>query len=373
MTIKSLVQHFGTVEDPRCRGKILHRLEEILVIAVCAVIACAESWDDIALYGRSKLAWLKTFLELPNGIPSHDTFRRVFMLIDPDAFEAGFTAWTGSLAAGFEREVVAIDGKTLRRSFDHGREQAPLHLVSAWACEQGLVLGQRCVDGKSNEITAIPVLLDQLALENSIVTLDAMGCQTAIAEQILARGGDYLLALKANHPTAYAAVAAHFDQHCFRPGAACRADCDAFDDTHGRLVRRRVFASTEAAELDALNGWPGLHTVLAVEAIRSVNGTPKVETEIRYFLSSCRDDPAILGTAIRTHWAIENRLHWVLDVTFREDESRVRDHRAGRNLAILRKVAINLVSRNRSAKASIRARRKKAAWDDSYMRQLLVS
>jgi hypothetical protein len=204
------------------------------------VIACAESWDDIALYGRSKLAWLKTFLELPNGIPSHDTFRRVFMLIDPDAFEAGFTAWTGSLAADFEREVVAIDGKTLRRSFDHGREQSPLHLVSAWACERGLVLGQRCVDGKSNEITAIPVLLEQLALENSIVTLDAMGCQTAIAERILVRGGDYLLALKANHPTAYAAVAAHFDQHCFRPGADRRADCDAFDDTHGRLVRRRV-------------------------------------------------------------------------------------------------------------------------------------
>jgi predicted transposase YbfD/YdcC len=372
MTIKSLVQHFGAVEDPRCRGKIRHRLEAILVIAVCAVIACAESWDDIALYGRSKLAWLKTFLELPNGIPSHDTFRRVFMLIDPDAFEAGFTAWTGSLAADFEREVVAIDGKTLRRSFDHGREQSPLHLVSAWACERGLVLGQRCVDGKSNEITAIPVLLEPLALENSIVTLDAMGCQTAIAERILVRGGDYLLALKANHPTAYAAVAAHFDQHCFRPGADRRADCDAFDDTHGRLVRRRVFASTEAAELDALKDWPGLHTVLAVEAIRSVNGTPKVETEIRYSLSSCRDDPAILGNAIRTHWAIENRLHWVLDVTFREDDSRVRDHHAARNLAILRKVAINLISRDRSAKASIRARRKKAAWDDSYMRQLLA-
>jgi predicted transposase YbfD/YdcC len=372
MTIKSLVQHFGAVEDLRCRGKIRHRLEAILVIAVCAVIACAESWDDIALYGRSKLAWLKTFLELPNGIPSHDTFRRVFMLIDPDAFEAGFTAWTGSLAADFEREVVAIDGKTLRRSFDHGREQSPLHLVSAWACERGLVLGQRCVDGTSNEITAIPVLLDQLALENSIVTLDAMGGQTAIAERILVRGGDYLLALKANHPTAYAAVAAHFDQHCFRPGADRRADCDAFDDTHGRLVRRRVFASTEAAELDALKDWPGLHTVLAVEAIRSVNSTPKVETEIRYFLSSCRDEPAILGKAIRTHWAIENRLHWVLDVTFREDDSRVRDHHAARNLAILRKVAINLVSRDRSAKASIRARRKKAAWDDHYMRQLLA-
>ncbi len=188
VSIENLAQYFNTIEDPRCSGKVEHRLVEVLVIAVCAVIACAESWDDIALYGRSKLAWLRTFLELSNGIPSHDIFRRVFMLIDPDAFEAGFAAWVGSLVDRFEREVVAIDGKTVRRSFDHGREQSPLHVVSAWASEQGLVLGQRCVDGKSNEITAVPELLDQLVLENSIVTLDAMGCQTANAEKILARG-----------------------------------------------------------------------------------------------------------------------------------------------------------------------------------------
>ncbi len=247
MSIENLAQYFNTIEDPRCGGKVEHRLRDILVIAVCAVIACAESWDDIALYGRSKLAWLRTFLELPNGIPSHDTFRRVFMLIDPDMFEAGFTAWVVALVAGFEREVVAVDGKTVRRSFDHGREQSPLHVVSAWASEQGLVLGQRCVDGKSNEITAVPELLDQLALANSIMTLDAMGCQTAIAERILVRGGDYLLALKGNHRLAHTAVVEHFDQHCFRRGAPGRADCDVFDDTHGRLVRRRVFASTEAA------------------------------------------------------------------------------------------------------------------------------
>jgi predicted transposase YbfD/YdcC len=391
MSIENLVRHFGAIEDPRGSGKVGHRLLDILVIAVCAVIACAESWCDIALYGRSKRAWLQTFLELPSGIPSHDTFRRVFMLIDPDAFEAGFTAWVGSLAAGFAREVVAIDGKTIRRSFDHGREQSPLHVVSAWACEQGLVLGQRCVDGKSNEITAVPELLDQLALENSIVTLDAMGgagrrfrpaqpdgrasggCQTAIAEKILARGGDYLLTLKGNHPLAHTAVVEHFDQHCFRRDAPCRADCDAFDDTHGRLVRRRVFASTEAAALDALSGWPGLRTVLAVESIRSLNSTPtKVESEIRYFLSSCADAPAVLSQAIRSHWAVENALHWVLDVTFREDDSRVRDRRAARNLALLRKVALNIIGRDRTSKASVRARRKKAAWNDSYMLQLLV-
>jgi len=372
MAIERLVGHFGAVADPRCRGKVEHRLTDILVIAVCAVIACAESWNDIALYGRSKLAWLRTFLALPNGIPSHDTFRRVFMLIDPEAFEAGFSAWAGSLAAGFEREVVAIDGKTLRRSFDRKHGHAPLHLVSAWASEQDLVLGQRCVDDKSNEITAIPELLDRLALGNSIVTVDAMGCQTAIAERILARGADYLLTLKANHPLAHEAVVEHFEQHCFRRGAPSRADCDAFDGTHGRLVRRRVFASTQAAELEALSAWPGLRTVLAVETIRGVNGTPKVEAETRYFLSSCRNDPATLGRAIRTHWDFENALHWVLDVTFREDDSRVRDRRAARNLAVLRRIAINLVGRDRSAKASVRARRKKAAWNDDYMLQLLT-
>ncbi len=303
------------------------------------------------------------------------------MLIDPDTFETGFATWVGALTADLECEVVAIDGKTIRRSFDHGREQSPLHVVSAWASEQGLVLGQHYVDGKSNEITAVPELLDQLALTNSIVTLDAMGCQTAIAEQILARGGDYLLTLKGNHPLAHAAVVKHFDEHCFRVGAPCRADCDVFDDTHGRLVRRRVFASTEAAALDALSGWPGLRTVLAVESIRSVNSAPtKVESEIRSFLSSCPDGPATLGKAIRSHWAIENTLHWVLDVTFpgeplgstREDNSPVRDRTATRNLALLRRIALNIVGLDRTSKASVRARRKKAAWNDSYMLKLLV-
>ncbi len=374
MSIENLAQYFHTIEDPRCSGKVEHRLRDILVIAVCAVIACADSWDDIALYGRSKLAWLRTFLELPNGIPSHDTFRRVFMLIDPDAFEAGFTAWVGSLLSGFEREVVAIDGKTVRRSFDRGREQSPLHVVSAWASEQGLVLGQRCVDGKSNEITAVPELLDQLALQNTIVTLDAMGCQTAIAEKILARGGDYLLALKGNHKLAHAAVVEHFDQHCFARGSSGWADCDAFDHTHGRLVRRRVFASTDAAVLDALSGWPGLRTVLAVESIRSINSaSTKVGSEIRYFLSSCPDDPAVLSQAIRSQWGVEHSLHWVLDVTFREDDSRVRDRTAARNLALLRKIALNIIGQDKTTKASLRGKRKKAAWNDAYMLKLLVA
>jgi predicted transposase YbfD/YdcC len=371
--IEKLIEHFSELDDPRCAGKVEHRLIDILVIAVCAVIACAESWEDIALYGRSKQAWLRRFLALPNGIPSHDTFRRVFMLIDPDAFEARFTAWAQGFAPLEKHEVVAIDGKTVRHSFDRGREQAPLHLVSAWASRQGLALGQRRVDDKSNEITAIPELLDTLALEHTLVTLDAMGCQKAIAQRILDRRADYLLGLKANHGHAYAAVQSHFDGLCFQRGATLRPVVDSFDETHGRLVRRRVFVSPEAATLPALAEWPKLRTVLAIESIRNVNGQDKVDTEIRYFLSSSVAESPVLAQAIRRHGSIENNLHWVLDVNFREDDSRLRDPTAVRNVALLRKMALNLVSRDRSTKTSLRAKRKRAAWDDDYMEQILMA
>ena len=372
--IDQLLERFSELDDPRCPAKVEHRLIDILVIAVCAVIACAESWEDIALYGRSKLDWLRQFLALPNGIPSHDTFRRVFMLIDPDAFERCFTAWVSALttpATLGPPEVVALDGKTLRRSFDRSRDLAALHVVSAWASEQRLVLGQRRVDGKSNEITALPELLEVLALENTLVTLDAMGCQKDIAQRILDRQADYLLVLKGNHGHAHEAVQSHFDHHCFQRGATHRPVFDAFDESHGRLVRRQVFASPEAATLEALGDWPGLHTVLAIKSIRSIHGSGKVEAEIRYFLSSYPGDPQALAQAIRRHWSIENSLHWVLDVTFREDDSRVRDSRAARNFALLRKMALNLVGQDRSTKASLRAKRKKAAWDNGYMQQLL--
>jgi predicted transposase YbfD/YdcC len=366
------VEQFSELEDPRMVGKIDHRLIDILVIAVCAVIACAESWDDIALYGRSKEGWLRRFLDLPNGIPSHDTFRRVFMLINPDAFERRFSAWTRTLSdQAVEREVVAIDGKSVRRSFDRARAQAPLHLVSAWASERGLSLGQRAVDGQSNEITAIPELLDALDLHGCLVTLDAMGCQKEIAQRILAKQADYLFGLKANHPTAFAAVHEHVELACLARGARVKPVFDAFGDSHGRLVRRRVFVCPEAARLEALQAWPGLHTVLAIETIRSVNGSGRTEAEVRYFLSSCPDDPAVLVTAIRRHWSIENNLHWVLDVTFREDDSRVRERTAARNLAVLRKIALNLLAADRATRTSVRGQRKKAAWNDAYMHRLI--
>src|SRR5919205_3144776 len=370
--IQGLAACFTGLEDPRETSRCDHQLTDILVIAVCAVIACAESWEDIALYGRSKQAWLKTFLALPNGIPSHDTFRRVFMLIDPDAFEACFVRWAQSLTGKVEREVVAIDGKTVRRSGSRRHDHGPLHLVSAWASDQGLVLGQREVDGKSNEITAIPELLDTLHLDGAIVTLDATGCQKDIAARIRAKRADYLLAPKANHGRAFEAACEHFERSCFCRGASGRPACDAFDDSHGRLVRRRVFVSPVGAELEPLHEWPDLRSLLAVETIRSINGTGKTETEIRYFLTSCNDDAAVLGRAIRRHWSIENALHWVLDVTFREDDSRVRHRTAARNLALLRKIALNLIAGDRSRQTSLRGRRKKAAWNDEYMFRILT-
>src|SRR5919107_1328782 len=297
--IEGLASCFTGLEDPRETRRCDHQLVDILAIAVCAVVACAESWEDIELYGRSKRAWLETFLALPNGIPSHDTFRRVFMLIDPDAFEACFARWAQSLAGGVEREVVALDGKTVRRSGSRRHEHGPLHLVSAWASERGLALGQRAVDGKSNEITAIPELLDALQLEGCIVTLDAMGCQKAIAERIRAKGADYLLVLKANHGQAFEAVREHFERTCFGRGSGGRPVFDAFDESHGRLVRRRVFMSPAVGEREPLRDWPDLRAVLAVEAIRGVTGIGKIEAETRYFLTSCGDDPGVLVRAIR--------------------------------------------------------------------------
>lgn len=373
MTAETLVEHFSRLEDPRCEGKIEHHLIDILVIAVCAVIAGAESWLDMALYGQEKEDWLSSFLKLPNGIPSHDTFRRVFMLIDPESFERQFVTWAQTLSdARCDKEVVAIDGKTVRGSFDVRRHQGPLHIVSAWACAQRLVLGQQQVDEKSNEITAIPQLLDTLDIKDTIVTLDAMGCQRAICTKIQDKGADYLVTLKANQGRMFAAVQKHCAQTCFELGATNRPACDAFDDSHGRLVRRRVFVCPQAVELEPLCDWPGLQTVVVVESIRSITRSAKTECEIRYFLSSSTASPEVLAQAIRQHWGIENSLHWVLDVTFREDDCRVRDKIAVRNFALLRKISLNLLTRHDNSRVSLKGRRKKAGWNNAYMLQILT-
>jgi len=377
--IEGLVEQFAALDDPRCPGKVEHRLVDILVIAVCAVVAEAETFDDIALYGRCKEGWLRGFLELPGGIPSHDTFRRVLMLIDPDAFERCFLAWvraafrceSGREGATAGPEQVAVDGKVVRRSFDRRHGRSPLHLVSAYATGRGLVLGQRAVDDKGGEPSALPAVLDGLHLDGCLVSLDALSCRREVAEHIRARGADYLLTLKANQGKVHDEVRAWFAEHAFGRGGDLRPCFDAFDDTHGRLVRRRVFACPDASRFATLQEWPGLAAVLATETIRGVNGTGVVTAEIRHHLSSSAAPPEVLAQAIRRHRAIENGQHWVLDVTFGEDRSRVRERNAARNLALLRRVALDLLRADASLKASLKGKRKTAAWDDTYMASLL--
>jgi predicted transposase YbfD/YdcC len=344
------------------------------VIAVRAVLGEAESFEDIALYGRCKHAWLAQFLVLPNGIPSHDTFRRVLMLVDPDAFERCFLGWVRAVfrpERGAPRQV-AIDGKTVRRSFDLRKGRSPLHPVSAYATEHGLVLAQRAAETKGGELAVIPELLDGLDLEGCLVSLDALACHPEVAGRIVGRGGDYLLALKGNRKKAHAEVKAWFATNAFALGAPLRPCFDAFDDGHGRLVRRRVFACPDAGAFGTLADWPGLATVVAVETIRGIPGRGKVKAEIRHYLSSARLPPERLAAAIRSHWRVENGLHWVLDVTFREDASRVRERDAARSLALLRKIALNLARADTTLKASLKGKRKYAGWDDAFMATLIA-
>jgi len=372
--LEALISAFETIEDPRCEWKVEHRLLDILVIAVCAALGEAESFEDIALYGRCKRRWLEGFLELPNGIPSHDTFRRVLMLVDPDAFERSFLGWVRTVfrPGGDGPRQVAIDGKTVRRSFDLRKGRSPLHLVSAYATEGGIVLAQRATETKGGELAVLPDLLDGLDLAGGLVSLDALACQPAIAERVVGRGGDYLLALKGNRKKAHAEVKAWFAANAFALDTPLRPCFDAFDDGHGRLVRRRVFACADLAPFATLKDWPGLATVVAVETIRGIPGRGEVKAEIRHYLSSARLPPEALAAAIRNHWRVENGLHWVLDVTFREDASRVRERNAARNLALLRKIALNLARADATLKASLKGKRKHAGWDDAFMAALIA-
>jgi predicted transposase YbfD/YdcC len=372
--LEALVAQFASLQDPRCGWRVEHKLVDILVIAVCAVVGEAESFEDIALYGRCKRDWLQRFLELPGGIPSHDTFRRVLMPIDPDRFERCFLGWVQSVLrpnTGTARQI-AIDGKTVRRSFDRKRGRSPLHLVSAYATEHGLVLAQRATETKGGELAALPELLDGLDLEGCLVSLDALACQPPVAGRIVSRGGDYLITPKGNQKKAHAEVKGWFASNAFALGASLRPCFDAFDDGHGRLVRRRVFACTDLGPFAALEDWPGLAAVVAVETIRGIPGRGKVTAEIRHYLSSARLPPAALAAAIRNHWRVENGLHWVLDVGFREDASRVRERNAARNLALLRRIALNLARADATLKASLKSKRKSAAWDDGFMATLIA-
>ena len=296
------------------------------------------------------------------------------MLVDPEAFERSFLGWVRAVFRPGEvtPRQIAIDGKTVRRSFDRRSGRSPLHLVSAYATEGGLVLAQRAAEGKGGELAVLPDLLDGLDLRGCLVSLDALACHPGVAERITGRGGDYLLALKGNRKRAHAEVKAWFAANALALGASLRPVFDAFDDGHGRLVRRRVFACPDVGVFATLKDWPGLRAVLAVETIRGIPGRGKVTAEIRHYLSSAALPPEALAVAIRNHWRVENGLHWVLDVVFREDASRVRERNAARNLALLRKVALNLVRADGSLKASLRGKRKHAGWDDAFMATLIA-
>jgi len=368
----SLAAHFTRLPDPRVRRTRRHALVDILVITVCAVICGADDWVAIARFGRAKRTWFRQFLALPHGIPSHDTFGRVFAALDPHAFHAAFLAWVASVATLLPGDVIAIDGKTLRRTFDTASQKAAIHMVSAWATTQGLCLGQVKTDAKSNEITAIPALLDVLALAGRIVSIDAMGCQPAIARRIRDRGGDYVLSLKANQPRLHEDVQALFldaEAHGLRDlPHTCAETVDA---DHGRLEVRRAWATDDLVCLSSRRRWPGLRSVLRVDAARTV-GT-QTSRETRYFISSLPADAAHLARIVRGHWTIENGLHWILDVAMHQDHTRIRTGHAPENLATLHHIALNLLKQERTEKLGIKNKRLAAGWDHDYLLRVIMA
>jgi predicted transposase YbfD/YdcC len=371
----SIVEHFRTLEDPRIERTKKHLLLDILVIALCTLLTGGEGFQDMALFGKSKQAWLQTFLALPHGIPSHDTFGRVFARLNPQRFQQCFLSWTQAVAQLTQGALVSLDGKTVRASFDRATASSPLHMLSAWCSDQGgLVIGQIKTEAKSNEITAIPDLLQLLVLQGCIVTIDAMGCQTAIAEHIRDQGGDYLLALKSNHKKAYTAVKQHLHEHIEHQLAWRTAEnfFDAFDDSHGRTVRRRVWTITDLAALPELAKWPGLQSVIAVETIRMAHQHAPVTSDYRFYISSLARSATAFVAMIRQHWDIENKLHWSLDVTFNEDRCRIRKDHAAENMVAVRHIALNLLRQEHSHRRSLRQKRLLCGLDEHYLLTVLA-
>jgi predicted transposase YbfD/YdcC len=371
--ILALTQHFAQVDDPRVERTRLHRLIDILVIAICAVICGAESWDDMAEFGEVKQDWFATFLELPNGIPSHDTFNRVFAALNPEQFRHAFLDWMRAVLPVLPTQLIALDGKTVRRSYDTWNEKPAIHLVSAWASSTGLVLAQTKVDDKSNEITAFPEVLRCLAIKGCVVSIDAMGCQRAIAEQIVSQEGDYVLALKENQETLYEEVIDCFTQADARDDEEVRPTWqEEVSKGHGRIEIRRhtvIAAPDYLAWLQEEHAWPGLQAIGRVQSERRIGAEQSIET--RYYLLSQVMTAEQFGRAVRSHWGIENSVHWILDVVFHEDLSRIRAGYAAENFAVLRHIALNVLKQEASKRQSIRGKRLKAGWSNDYLVRLL--
>ena len=367
----SIADHFVDIDDPRMDRSKDHLLIDILTIAILAVICGADGWVGIETYGKAKYDWLKTVLALPQGIPSHDTFGRVFARLDPKQLQRSFLRWVRSVSRLTEGEVIAIDGKTARRSYDQGNSKGAIHMVSAWASQNRLVLAQRKVDEKSNEITAIPELLRVLELHGCIVTIDAMGTQKSIAERIVTQGGDYILALKGNQGNLFKAVQQRFE------AAAAQSlhtiDDDVYDTTeagHGRLETRRCRCLGSVEDLIDTEKWPQLTSIAMIESIRTCQD--ETSRKVRYYISSLAPDAKRLATSIRTHWSVENPLHWVLDVAFREDDCRIRTGHAPENFTLLRHLALSALNQEKTAKIGMKNKRLRAGWDDEYLLKVLA-
>lgn len=363
--------HFSTLTDPRVQGRCKHQLIDIITIIICAVICGANDFVQIQKFGEAKQEWLKTFLELPYGIPSHDTIGRLLSVLSNDLVNECFLNWIQSVCIVTEGEIIPIDGKTLRRSYDSSSNKAAIHMVSAWATQNGMALGQIKTDAKSNEITAIPKLLDMLELKGCIVTIDAMGTQKNIAKKIIDKDADYVLALKGNQSSIHKDVELYFnDIPSDFDGAGTSIDTwETIDGDHGRIEIRKYTLVSDIEWLQGKENWDGLRSIGMVETIRDTG--EKLNTEKRYYLSSLENDVHKFSDAVRKHWEVENKLHWVLDVSFREDESRIRKGNAAENMAIIRHLALNLLNRDTHSKVGKKTKRLMAGWDENYLTKVL--
>jgi len=364
--IESLITILREVPDPRIDRSKDHQLTDILVIALCTILVGGDSFYDMEEFAEVRLDWLKTFLPLPNGAPSHDTFNRVFQALDHNQLADSLSRWTQSVRVVLGGEVVALDGKSLRRALDQGESFRTI--VSAWATESGLLLGQRKVRDKSNEITAVPELLRVLELAGCIVTADAMHCQKNIAKEIIEADADYVLALKGNQGTAFAEIKTFLDD-AVKNQAKHLAGKETIDKGHGRIETRRFWQTEEIGWFADRQGWEGLRSVGLVEAVRETGARRSVER--RYYLSSLKTDVEKFARAVRGHWSIENQLHWVLDVIFGEDQSRARTEQSAENLAALRRLAVNILRRDKKCQRSLKGKLLRAAIDPDYLKLLL--
>lgn len=372
-TIATIEQHFSALKDPRVDRTKRHRLLDILVIAICAVICGADSWEDVEEFGKAKQSWLQTILDLPNGIPSHDTFNRVFARLDPNSFQECFLRWVSAVSTVTQGQVVAIDGKILRRSHDKRAGKSAIDMVSAWASANRLVLAQRKVDDKSNEITAIPELLRVLEIRGCIVTIDALGCQTEIAERIIAQGGEYVLALKENQGRLYQDVVLLFEDLERSGYSAYEYDYEKTAERgHGRTEIRECWTISDREVLGHLRGadnWKGLQSVSRIRSCRWDGQKQTVEE--RYHIASVRGAQRILS-AVRSHWSIENSLHWTLDIAFDEDRCRMRKEHGAENFAVLRHIALNLLKHESTCTRGLKGKRLAAGWNNDYLLKVLA-